>query len=85
MCGTNVTNKSNLELSIELNNKLFGKNPQGKSLELNPFNLLKDNIKNYRPLSEYELLYIEHLTEEQKVEIIKLFNTIVINLVASIE
>ena len=61
MCGT-----GNLELSIELNKKLFGQNPKGKSLELNTFSLLKDNIKNYRSLTEFELLYIEHLTEEQK-------------------
>ncbi len=85
MCESNGKNKGNLELSIELNQKLFGNNPQGKSLELNTFNLLKDNIKNFRPLSDFELLYIEHLSLEQMIEIIKLYNVIICNLIELIE
>jgi hypothetical protein len=46
----------------------------GKNLEFDTYSILKDDITNYRKLSEYQLLYIEHLTEMQKIEIIKLYD-----------
>ena len=48
-----------------------------KSIELDPFKLLKDDISNYRKLNEYQLSYIEFLTPEQKVEIIHLYEKVV--------
>ena len=65
---------SNTNLTIELNKKLFTNS--GKSLEIDSFKMLKDDIRNYRPLSEYQLLLIEKLTDIQKIEIIKLYNSI---------
>lgn len=46
-----------------------------RSMELNNFILLKDTIKNYRGLSEYEQMYIEKLSDKEKVEIILLYDT----------
>lgn len=46
----------------------------GKSIKVNTFDILKDDIVNYRTLNTYQLMYIEYLTESQKVEIIKLYN-----------
>lgn len=46
----------------------------GKSIEVDTFAILKDDIANYRTLNPYQLLYIEYLTDSQKIEIIKLYN-----------
>jgi hypothetical protein len=46
-----------------------------RSMELNNFILLKDTIKHYRGLSEYEQMYIETLSDKEKVEIILLYDT----------
>ena len=45
-----------------------------KSWELDTYSILKDDITNYKKLNEYQLLYIENLTEKQKIEIIKLYD-----------
>lgn len=47
-----------------------------RSMEINPFVLLKDTIKNYRKLSEYEKMYLSHLTPEEKIEIILLYDQV---------
>ena len=60
------------KLVIEFNNNLL--RTTGKSFEIDTYFILKDDIVNYRKLNEYQLLYIEHLTEEQKIEIIKLYD-----------
>ena len=60
------------KIIIEFNNNLL--RTTGKSLEIDTYYILKDDIVNYRKLNEYQLLYIEHLTEEQKIEIIKLYD-----------
>jgi hypothetical protein len=36
---------------------------------------MKDDITNYRPLSEQQLIQVETLTETEKIELIKLYNT----------
>jgi hypothetical protein len=36
---------------------------------------MKEDITNYRPLSEEQLLQVETLTETEKIELIKLYNT----------
>jgi hypothetical protein len=35
---------------------------------------MKDDIKNYRPLTDIQLTQIEDLTENEKIEIIKTYN-----------
>ena len=58
--------------TIERNDNLL-KNIR-KSWELDTYSILKDDITNYKKLNEYQLLYIENLTEKQKIEIIKLYD-----------
>jgi hypothetical protein len=36
---------------------------------------MKDDITNYIPLSEEQLIQVETLTETEKIELIKLYNT----------
>jgi len=47
-----------------------------RSMEINPLVLLKDTIKNYRKLSEYEKMYLSYLTPEEKIEIILLYDQV---------
>jgi hypothetical protein len=79
--GTNIPNDTMI-LTVQLNNKLFDKDSQkrGRSIEINTFSVLKDDIKNYRPLTEFQLMGIEYLSENEKIEIIKLYNTMIISL-----
>ena len=42
---------------------------------------MKDDITNYRPLTDIQLAQIEDLTETEKIELIKLYNV----MIASIE
>ena len=44
------------------------------------FILLKDTIKNYRPLSNDQLQYIHTLSNEQLIEIILLYNKMIMTL-----
>jgi hypothetical protein len=45
-----------------------------KYIDIDFFEVIKDDIRNSRKLNEYQLNYIEKLDEERKFEIIKLFN-----------
>ena len=54
-----------------------------KSIQLDAYQLLKDDIVNYKKLNDYQKLYIEHLTEEQKVEIILLYENVMNSLIES--
>jgi hypothetical protein len=47
-----------------------------RSMEIKPIVLLKDNIKNYRRLTEYEKMYLQFLSNEEKTEIILLYNQV---------
>jgi len=66
--------KSTLRLTQEFNEKYFTQFRQ--SLSITNFLIMKDDIKNYRPLSEQQLIQVETLTETEKIELIKLYNTI---------
>ena len=65
--------KSTLRLTQEFNEKYFTQFRQ--SLSISNFSIMKDDIKNYRPLSEEQLIQVETLTETEKIELIKLYNT----------
>jgi hypothetical protein len=54
-----------------------------KSIQLDAYQLLKDDIVNYKKLNDYQKMYIEHLTEEQKVEIILLYENVMNSLIES--
>ena len=45
-----------------------------KILGLDYFNIIKDDIKNYRTLNKYQLEYVKDLTHEYKNELIEIFN-----------
>jgi hypothetical protein len=55
-----------------------------KSFEINSFKMLKDSIINCKKLNEYELLAISTLSDDEKMEIIKLYNTVLSSLVDDI-
>jgi hypothetical protein len=41
---------------------------------------MKEDIVNFRPFTDEQLLQLETLTETQKIELIKLYNTMFITL-----
>lgn len=58
----------------------------------NPLNIprstievMLDDIKNYRPLTETQLEKIESLTKEEKITIIKMYNVILTNVVELVD
>jgi len=55
-----------------------------KSFEINSFKMLKYSIRNCKKLNEYELLAISRLSDDEKMEIIKLYNTVLSSLVDDI-
>ena len=65
--------KSTLRLTQEFNEKYFTQ--FRKSLLISNFSIMKDDITNYRPLSEQQLLQVETLSDTEKIELIKLYNT----------
>ena len=54
------------------------------SFEINIFKMLKDSIRNCKKLNEYELLAISRLSDDEKMEIIQLYNTVLSNIVDDI-
>jgi hypothetical protein len=62
-----------LRLTQEFNEKFF--KYTRKSIDITNISIMKDDIKNYRPLTDVQLTQLEYLTEIEKIEIIKIFNT----------
>ena len=54
-----------LRLSQEFNEKYF--NEIRKNIEINDFTIIKDDVSNYRPLTEIQLSQLETLTEKEKM------------------
>jgi hypothetical protein len=65
--------KTTLRLTQEFNEKYFIQFRQ--SLSISNFSIMKDDITNYRPLSKEQLIQVEALTDREKIELIKLYNT----------
>lgn len=63
---------STLRLTQEFNERFF--NETRKSITITPLSIMKDDIKNYRTLTNIQLEQVEELSEEEKIEIIKTFN-----------
>jgi hypothetical protein len=61
-----------LRLTQEFNDRFF--NHTRKSIDITNLSIMKDDIKNYRPLTDIQLTQIEDLTENEKIEIIKTYN-----------
>jgi hypothetical protein len=61
-----------LRLTQEFNDMFF--NHTRKSIDITNLSIMKDDIKNYRPLTDIQLTQLEDLTENEKIEIIKTYN-----------
>ena len=64
-----------LRLSMEFNENYF--NEIRKNIEISDLSVMKDDIKNYKPLTPMQLLQLDKLTESEKIEIIHLYNTMI--------
>ena len=48
-----------------------------KRLEVSQLSIMKDDIKNYRSLTEFQLNYLSTLSEDSKIEIIKIYDSMI--------
>jgi len=49
-------------------------NKPSKIFDIDFFEIIKDDIRNYRELNKYQLEYIKEIKDEYKMELIELFN-----------
>jgi len=63
---------STLRLTQEFSEKFF--NEMQKSITITTVSIMKDDIRNYRALSDNQLEQVEELSEAEKIDIIKTFN-----------
>jgi hypothetical protein len=61
-----------LRLTQEFNERFF--RYTRKCIDISNISIMKDDIKNYRPLTDIQLTQLEDLTEAEKIEIIKTYN-----------
>ena len=52
----------------------YYKKPKNKILNINYYDIIKDDIRNCRPLNNYQLDYISNLPDEYKNELFTIFN-----------
>lgn len=71
-----VSRCDTLRLSKEINEKYCNE----VMIKITHMNIIKDDIRNYRPLTNEQLLQLESFTEIQKIDLIKLYNTMFITL-----
>jgi len=62
-----------LRLTQEFNEKYF--NEIRKNIEITNLSIIKDDIQNFKPLTPIQLLQLDKLTELEKIDIIRLYNT----------
>lgn len=70
-----MNDKSTLENTQQFNEKI--KNNSNISINVTNLSIIKDDIKNYRSLTDLQLKQIENLSESEKIEIIKVFNIVI--------
>jgi hypothetical protein len=61
-----------LRLTQEFNEKFF--KYTRTRIDISNLSIMKDDIKNYRPLTDIQLAQVEGLTEREKIELIKTYN-----------
>jgi len=76
---TNPDRTDKLRLTQEFNEKFFSHTR--KSIDITNISIMKDDIKNYRPLTDIQLTQLNDLTENEKIEIIKTYNIMFSNFV----
>ena len=80
----NPTHKNNeettdtLRLTQEFNEKFFALTK--KSIYITNLSIIIDDIKNYRPLTDLQITQLESLTKEERLKVIKTFNTMFLSL-----
>jgi hypothetical protein len=68
--------KNGLDNSNEIVSSYHFKNNNGLA-NLDFFSVIKDTIENFRMLNELQLEYIKNLNNEEKFELIKIYNKII--------
>jgi hypothetical protein len=63
---------SKLRLTQEFSKKFFIETR--KSITITPVSIMKDDITNYRALTDIQLEQVKELTEAEKIDIINTFN-----------
>ena len=53
---------------------IYYKRPENRLLHIDYFNLIKDDIRNFRILNKYQMEYIQNLEHDQKNELLAIFN-----------
>ena len=74
---------SNSDFIIPLHYQLH-KHPS-KILDIDYYQLIKDDIKNYRTLNKYQLQYIKELSREYKNELFDIFNKCIDTLIENVK
>jgi hypothetical protein len=46
-------------------------------MKISQFSIMKDDIKNYNKLTEFQIDYLINLNEDEKIEIIKIYNNMI--------
>ena len=62
-----------LRLTQEFSEKFFMETM--RRIEITDFIIMMDDIRNYRTLTETQLSQLTNLSESEKIEIIKMYNT----------
>ena len=62
-----------MRLRQEFNERFFKKTR--KSIEITDLTIILDDIKNYRTLTDIQLNQLENLTPEERLKVIKVYNT----------
>jgi uncharacterized protein YjgD (DUF1641 family) len=62
-----------LRLTQEFNERFFKESR--KSIEITDLTIILDDIKNYRTLTDIQLNQLENLTPEERLKVIKVYNT----------
>jgi len=68
--------KSGLENSDKIISSVYFTNKNFIENDIDYFTVIKDNIINYKPLNEKQLEYIKNVNDEEKFELIQIYNTI---------
>jgi hypothetical protein len=68
--------KSGLDNSEEIVPSMYFQNKNVVN-DINFFNVIKNNIINYKTLSERQLEYIKNLNNEEKYELIEIYNKLI--------
>jgi len=81
----NHINHINLKKVVHRNNIFFLQKEYNEDyfkkvieyMNLSQFSIMKDDIKNYNKLTEFQIDHLINLNEDEKIEIIKIYNNMI--------